>query len=54
MIGAEAEVIDWDREQGHVRVFGEIWIARGQRPLRPKDKVRIVARKGLTLTVEPS
>ncbi|MEX2127064.1 MAG: nodulation protein NfeD [Xanthobacteraceae bacterium] len=54
MIGVEGEIIDWDRDHGHVRVFGEIWTARGDRPLRPKDKVRIVARKGLTLTVEPS
>jgi membrane protein implicated in regulation of membrane protease activity len=37
-----------------VRVFGEIWTARAKQALRPKDKVRIVARQGLTLTVEPS
>jgi membrane-bound serine protease (ClpP class) len=54
MIGVEAEIIDWDGERGHVRVFGEIWTARAKQALRPKDKVRIVARQGLTLTVEPS
>jgi membrane-bound serine protease (ClpP class) len=54
IIGAEAEIIDWEGERGHVRVFGEIWSARGARPLQPKDRVRIVARQGLTLTVEPS
>jgi membrane-bound serine protease (ClpP class) len=53
MVGAEAEVIDWDREQGHVRVLGEIWSAQAARPLAPRDKVRVVARKGLMLTVEP-
>jgi membrane-bound serine protease (ClpP class) len=54
MIGVEAEIIDWDGERGHVRVFGEIWTARAKQALRPKDKVRIVARQGLTLTVERS
>jgi membrane-bound serine protease (ClpP class) len=53
MIGAEGEIIDWDGEQGHVRVFGEIWNARSDRALAPNHKVRITARKGLTLTVEP-
>ena len=54
MIGAEGEVIDWDGEHGHVRLLGEIWTARSDRALQRNDKVRIVARKGLTLTVEPS
>lgn len=54
LIGVEGEIIDWDGARGHVRVFGEIWTAHGDRPLQPKDKVRIVARKGLTLTVEPA
>jgi membrane-bound serine protease (ClpP class) len=54
MIGVEGEVIDWSGDSGHVRVLGEIWIARANRALLPSDKVRIVARQGLTLTVEPS
>ena len=54
MIGIEAEIIDWNGDHGHVRVLGEIWSARANRALNPKDKVRIVARQGLTLTVEPS
>jgi membrane-bound serine protease (ClpP class) len=54
MIGVEAEIIDWNGDRGHVRVLGEIWSARADRALNPKDKVRIVARQGLTLTVEPS
>ena len=54
MIGVEGEVIDWSGDTGHVRVLGEIWIARANRALLPSDKVRIVARQGLTLTVEPS
>jgi membrane-bound serine protease (ClpP class) len=54
MIGVEGEVIDWSGDSGHVRVLGEIWSARANRTLLPTDKVRIVARQGLTLTVEPS
>jgi membrane-bound serine protease (ClpP class) len=53
IVGTDAEVIDWEREQGHVRVLGEIWSAQSARPLAPRDKVRVIARKGLTLTVEP-
>jgi membrane-bound serine protease (ClpP class) len=54
MIGVEGEVIDWSGDAGHVRVLGEIWNARANQTLLPSNKVRIVARQGLTLTVEPS
>jgi membrane-bound serine protease (ClpP class) len=54
MIGVEGEVTDWSGDSGHVRVLGEIWNARANRTLLPTDKVRIIARHGLTLTVEPS
>jgi len=53
MIGVEAEIVDWEGGRGRVLVFGEIWNARSDRLLAPKDRVKITARKGLTLTVEP-
>lgn len=51
-------VIDWqDRNgqtgTGRIRVQGEIWNARAARALRPGDRVRVVSRDGLVLTVEP-
>jgi membrane-bound serine protease (ClpP class) len=33
MLGAEGETVDWRREEGRVRVKGEIWRARAPRPL---------------------
>jgi membrane-bound serine protease (ClpP class) len=47
-------VVDWEDAAGHVRVHGEIWAARGTRPLQPGASVRIVQREGLTLIVEPA
>lgn len=53
LIGSRAEVIDWSGASGHVRLHGEIWSARAGRALEKNDRVRVVARDGLTLTVEP-
>lgn len=53
MTGAEGEVIEWDGNRGRIRVVGEVWSARADGELQPRDRVRVVARKGLTLTVEP-
>jgi len=58
LLKSKGVVIDWqDRDDdtgtGHIRVLGEIWNARAARNLRPGDRVRIVSRDGLTLTVEP-
>ncbi|MBN8963838.1 MAG: hypothetical protein J0H89_00320 [Rhizobiales bacterium] len=52
IIGAQAEVLDWDGSTGHIRFNGEVWSARGDRPRQTGDTVRIVARDGLTLVVE--
>jgi len=52
IIGAPAEVLDWNGNAGHVRFNGEVWSARGAHPLQPGAAVRIVARDGLTLVVE--
>jgi membrane-bound serine protease (ClpP class) len=53
MIGSVGQVLDWGTGEGHVRVHGEIWRARGPAGLAPGRKVRIKAIHGLTLVVEP-
>jgi len=54
MIGSIGQVIDWGAGEGHVRVHGEIWRARGPAELAPGHKVRITAIHGLALDVEPA
>lgn len=39
--------------EGYVRFHGEYWRARSRTAVKPGQKVRIVAREGLTLIVEP-
>src|SRR5215470_5359267 len=53
LIGTRGEVVSWSELQGSVRVLGEIWSARSNRPLQVNDNVRVVGREGLTLIVEP-
>jgi membrane-bound serine protease (ClpP class) len=53
LLGAEAEVVEWQGETGRVRVHGEIWQARGHRPLSVGTRVKIVGRERLVLKVEP-
>jgi membrane-bound serine protease (ClpP class) len=53
MIGSVGQVLDWGTGEGHVRVRGEIWRARGPAGLAPGRKARIQAIHGLTLEVEP-
>ncbi len=53
MIGMRGEVVGWADTRGSVRVHGEIWSARAQRPLQVNDAVRVTGREGLTLIVEP-
>src|SRR5262249_42731067 len=52
LLGAEGEAVAWDGEEGRVRVHGEIWRARAQRPLQPGARVKVVNREGLVLVVE--
>ncbi len=54
LLGAEAEAISWDGEEGRVRIQGEIWRARAKSPLQRGTRVRVVGRNGLVLTVEPA
>jgi membrane-bound serine protease (ClpP class) len=53
LIGTRGEVVSWSDLRGSVRVVGEIWSARAERPLQVNDIVRVVGREGLTLIVEP-
>jgi membrane-bound serine protease (ClpP class) len=43
---------DFDRE-GRIRVHGEAWFARSDRPVRRGQKVRIIGERDLVLRVEP-
>jgi membrane-bound serine protease (ClpP class) len=52
MVGAPAEVQDWQGGEGHVFAHGERWRAVADAPLGPGDRVRIRAIDGLTLEVE--
>ena len=53
MIGARAEVQDWDGKKGHVLVHGERWRAVSDTALEESQPVRITAIDGLTVKVEP-
>jgi membrane-bound serine protease (ClpP class) len=50
--GAAGEVVSWDGTEGRVRVFSEIWRARAAVPLAAGDRVKVIARDGLTVIVE--
>jgi membrane-bound serine protease (ClpP class) len=51
--GTVGKVVDWNGTSGRISVLSEVWAARSDRPFKPNDTVRIVARDGLTLVVEP-
>ena len=53
MLGAPGEVVDWAGGAGRVRVHGEIWAAQSGAMLAVGQKVRVTARTGLILAVEP-
>jgi membrane-bound serine protease (ClpP class) len=53
LAGAEGEAMSWQGGEGRVRVMGETWLARAARPVQPGTRVRVVARDGLVLIVEP-
>ncbi len=50
-----ARVINWEGDEGHVRVRGEIWKARSSEPMEilPGKDVKIEKIEGITLHVKP-
>jgi membrane-bound serine protease (ClpP class) len=54
LIGTEGATIEWSGTEGTVRVKGEVWHARAVGTLQPGERVRVVSREGLVLTVEPN
>jgi len=52
--GAEGEAVSWQGTEGRVRIRGEIWRARGATSLEPGARVKVVARDGLVVVVEPA
>ena len=54
LLGAEGEAVSWERDEGRVRVEGEIWRARASRPLQAGARVKVIGCQGLVLTVEPT
>ncbi len=54
IVGAEARVLDWSGEGGHVWAAGERWQASAGRDLTVGDPVRVRRVDGLTLVVDPA
>jgi membrane-bound serine protease (ClpP class) len=52
LINAAGEVLAWHESSGTVLVQGERWQARAQQPLTPGEKIKVIARDGLVLTVD--
>lgn len=53
LIGERAEVVAACDPTGRVRLRGELWRARADRPVRAGDQVRVTGVDGLTLEVAP-
>jgi membrane-bound serine protease (ClpP class) len=51
LIGAAGETVSWQDGEGRVRVNGEIWRARADRPLAAGTQVKVIGRDGLVLHV---
>jgi membrane-bound serine protease (ClpP class) len=51
--GMEGEALEDISGEGWARVHGELWRVRSQQPLPRGARVRVTARQGLTLEVEP-
>jgi membrane-bound serine protease (ClpP class) len=54
LLGAEGETLTWQGGEGRVRLQGEVWRARAKGPLEPGMRVKVIAREGLVLVVEPA
>ncbi len=54
LIGTTGTVLSWSGESGTILVHGERWQARGTARAARGDRMRITARDGLTLWVDPA
>jgi len=54
VIGAIGEVRTPLDPQGSIYALGELWTAHSDTPVQPGEYVRVLAREGLILSVEPS
>ena len=54
LIGASGETVSECRPDGQVRVDGELWQAWCEAGAARGERVRVTARDGLTLVVEPT
>ncbi|SDN86075.1 membrane-bound serine protease (ClpP class) [Desulfonauticus submarinus] len=50
-IGEEGEVVVWENKQGQIKVRGELWKAESTVELKPKERVKVIGHKGLTLNI---
>lgn len=53
LVGQAGQVLSWSGLTGRVLVNGESWQAGAAHPLAPGDRVKVLARDGLMLAVEP-
>jgi membrane-bound serine protease (ClpP class) len=53
MIGAVGEALEEIGDKGRIRVHGEVWSAQCPVPVTAGQKIRVTAREGLVLRVEP-
>jgi membrane-bound serine protease (ClpP class) len=54
LLGAEGETLFWQGTEGRVRVHSEVWRARAAGELQPGARVKVIAREGLVVVVEPA
>jgi len=54
MIGSTGAVVSWGGTSGIIHLDGELWEARSSQGLAKGQKVRVIGRTGLMLTVEPT
>jgi membrane-bound serine protease (ClpP class) len=54
LIGAEGEALFWQGTEGRVLVMSEVWRARAAGELQPGARVKVTAREGLVVVVEPA
>jgi membrane-bound serine protease (ClpP class) len=53
LIGARGVTTRWAGSDGEVVVHGQYWPARAARPVAAGQGIKVLAREGLTLLVEP-